>query len=65
MDELTHTITITISGNYPHGNKQHASVSMGGDGGIEHMLDAYRAALVAAGFSVELAKRLELSDDAA
>lgn len=58
MDELTHTVTITVTGNYPHGGKQHASVTMAGDGGLEHMLDIFRAALVAAGFSTKTVESL-------
>ena len=58
-DELTHTVTITVTGNYPHGSKQQASVSMSGDGGLDHMLDAFRAALVAAGFSTDTAAKLD------
>lgn len=56
MDGLTHTVTITVTGNYPHGSKQHASVTMAGDGGLDHMLDIFRAALVAAGFSTRTAE---------
>ena len=58
MDYLTHKVEITITGNYPHGSKQHATVSIAGDGGIEHMLEAFRAALVAAGFALETAKKI-------
>lgn len=58
MDELTHSVTVTVNGNYPHGQRQHATVTMGGDGGLDHMLDTFRAALVAAGFSTETAATL-------
>jgi hypothetical protein len=50
-DDLTHTITITISGNYPHGEKTHEQVTLSGDGSLSHMILAFRTALVAAGFS--------------
>lgn len=63
MDELTHKIDIMISGNYPHGNKQHSMVSVSGDGGLKHMIEAFKAALVAAGFSLETAKKLDRLDD--
>lgn len=59
MDELTHTVTVTVNGKYPHGEKQHASVTMSGDGGLDHMLSAFRAALVAAGFSTDTAAKLD------
>ncbi len=59
MDELTHSIEITIMGNYPHGQKQHAKVQMSGDGGLDHMIEAFKAALVAAGFSLEAAASLD------
>jgi hypothetical protein len=51
--DLTHTVTITISGNYPHGDKTHEQVTIGGDGSISHMILAFRTAMVAAGFSAE------------
>ncbi len=59
VDELTHTITIAVTGNYPHGQKQHSSVTVSGDGSLDHMLDAFKAALVAAGFSPETAAKLD------
>lgn len=63
MDDLTHKIEITITGNYPHGQKQHATVSVSGDGSIEHMLDTFRAAMVAGGYSTEMAQRLKIEGD--
>ena len=62
MDELTHKVEITISGNYPHGNKQHAMVSLSGNGGLDHMIEAFKAALIAAGFSIGTAKKLDELD---
>lgn len=62
MDYLTHTIEITIHGNYPHGVKQHSSVSISGDGGIDHMIDAFKAALIAAGFTAKTAQRIFVED---
>lgn len=59
MDELTHSIEITITGNYPHGQTQHAKVQMAGDGGLDHMIEAFKAALVAAGFSLGTAASLD------
>lgn len=59
MAGLSHTITITVSGNYPHGEKQHASVTVGGNGDLDHMFEAFKAALVAAGFALETAKKLD------
>lgn len=62
-DDLTHTVTVSIEGNYPHGQKQHAQVIVAGDGDLEHVLDAFRTALVAAGFSCETAARLTIGDE--
>lgn len=59
MDELTHTVTITIDGNYPHGAKQHAQVIMSGDGDLHHMIEAFKAALMAAGFGYETVKQFD------
>lgn len=62
MNELTHKVEITISGNYPHGARQHASVSVSGDGGLDHMIEAFKAALIAAGFAMDTAKKLDELD---
>ena len=62
MEELTHKVEITISGNYPHGAKQHASVSISGDGGLDHMIEAFKTALIAAGFAIDTAKKLDELD---
>lgn len=62
IDELTHSVEITITGNYPHGQKQHARVQMSGDGGLDHMIEAFKAALVAAGFSLQTASSLDRID---
>ena len=60
MDNLTHTIKIEVTGRYPHGARQHCSVEMSGAGDLEHFLDAFRAGLVAAGFTIETAGTLEV-----
>ncbi len=62
-DRPTHTVTITVTGRYHHGEAQHASVTIAGDGGIDHMIDAFKAALVAAGFAPDTAGRLEVRDE--
>jgi len=62
MDELTHKVEITISGNYPHGSKQHAHISIGGDGSIDHMFEAFKCALIAAGYSTATAEKLDAID---
>ena len=62
MYEPTHKVDITISGNYTHGTRQHASVSIIGDGGLYHMIEAFKAALIAAGFSTDTAKKLDELD---
>jgi len=58
-DDLTHLVTITVTGRYLDGERQHSSVTVAGDGGLDHMIDAFQAALVAAGFSTETAAKLE------
>ena len=62
MDELTHKVEITISGIYPQGTKQYASVALCGDGGLDHMIEAFKAALIAAGFAMDTAKKLDELD---
>ncbi len=65
LDDLTHAITVVVSGRYPHGREQpQASVTVNGDGGIGHALDAFRAALVAMGFSAAVAGRLTVEEAA-
>jgi hypothetical protein len=60
-DDLTHRITITLHGLYPHGKEhEHASVTMAGDGSLDHFVDAFRAALVAAGVSASTAALLDM-----
>jgi hypothetical protein len=58
--ENTHSVTVIVCGNYPHGQKQHAKVEIAGDGSLDHVIDAFRAALVAAGFSVGVAQQLDM-----
>ena len=62
MDELTHKVEITITGNYPHGSKQHAHVAISGDGSLDHMIEAFKTALIAAGFALYTAKKLDELD---
>lgn len=59
MNDQTHVVEITISAAYPHGGKERASVSISGDGGLEHMMEAFKTALVAAGFSMALAAKID------
>lgn len=61
-DELTHKVEITITGNYPLGGKRHVSVSISGDGSLDHMFEAFKSTLVAAGFSLDIAKKLDEID---
>jgi len=49
MDQ-SHKVSIIITGTYPHGQNQHISVAIDGDGSVSHMLSSFRAAMVAAGF---------------
>lgn len=58
-NEMTHTIDIIISNNYPHEIKQRAMVSLSGDGSLDHIIEAFKIALVAAGFSMDTAKKLD------
>lgn len=59
VDELTHTVEIAVYGNYPTGQMLHAKVQISGDGGLDHMIEAFKAALVAAGFLLDTAKQLD------
>ena len=61
-DDLTHEVIITINANYSHGKKQHAQITMAGNGNLDHMIEAFKAGLVAAGFSTDTAKKLDELD---
>jgi hypothetical protein len=57
----SHVVTINVKSSYPHINveiDQECEVTISGNGGIEHMLDTFRASLVACGFSLDYAKHL-------
>ena len=58
-DDLTHTVTITVTGKYPHGSREHCSVTIAGNGDLDHMIEAFKASLVAAGFSMATAAKLD------
>lgn len=63
MDERpSHEVAIRISGKYPAGTKQHAMIVLAGDGGLEHMIEAFKTALLAAGFSMDTVKKLDELD---
>lgn len=58
MDDLPFTIEITMTGNYPIGMQQHAKVAVAGEGDLDHMLTAFRAAMMAAGIAPDTAASL-------
>lgn len=62
-DDLTHRITITVHGRYPHGEQEHATVTLAGDGSLDHFVDAFRAALVAGGVSASIAALLDMGPE--
>lgn len=55
----SHIVTITIEAEYPHGKPQKSSVSIAGSGDLDHMIEAFKASLVVAGFSLDTIKRLD------
>lgn len=62
MDEFTHTIEIAVSGNYAEGPMLHFRISLNGDGGPEHLFDAFKLAVIAAGFGADVVKKIEEID---
>jgi hypothetical protein len=63
-DTATHSITIVVTGRYPHGREHpQASVTVNGDCSLEHAVDSFRAALVAMGFACATAATLNVGDD--
>lgn len=60
-DFYTHRLEIIVHGLFSkHSEVEQTRVIMAGDGSIEYFLDAFRAALVAHGFTPATAQRLEL-----
>lgn len=62
---MTHTISIRTDYRYRHGDteKRTASVTVDGDGDLDHYIETFRAALVAAGFALATAAQLDLVVD--
>ena len=51
MDDLTHIVEIRIIGNYPDGLKNHVVIAVSGDGGREHVEQAFTTVLASLGFA--------------
>lgn len=59
-----HCVRVLYEARYPHATGKHQSeVLARGDGSPEHWLETFRAALIAAGFSMSMAQRLGFRDD--
>lgn len=64
MAAPSHTVAVTITASTVHTGNQMVSVSVDGSGDIDHMVETFRAALVAAGFTCATAATLDYSADA-
>lgn len=62
MGRFSHTVTVTIKSNYRHGSNQGSSLTLEGDGGIEFFFDVFKLTLLAAGFALDTAKKLDELD---
>jgi len=62
---MTHTISIRTDYKYLHGDpdKRTSIVTIDGDGDLDHYIETFRTALVAAGFAMETAARLDIKDE--
>ena len=60
INDMTHTVTVIVTGRYPDGRREESNVTVSGCGDIDHMLMVFRAALVAAGFPEEVAVNLDI-----
>lgn len=58
----THTVALTIIASYPHGDKQRTHVEIDGDGGKEHMVQAFATLLQAAGYGSDVVSKVECLD---
>jgi hypothetical protein len=56
----SHTVTVMLAGKAQHVAGAGGSVTVAGDGSMQHVLQAFRAGLLAAGFSAADAARLGL-----
>lgn len=59
-DRPTHKIIMTVEGNYVHGQEEHASVTVSGDGSLDQYVEAFKAFLVASGFAMDTAKKFDI-----
>jgi len=65
MDEKkeSHCIRVLYEQSFPHATGKHtAEVLARGDGTLNHWLKTFRAALISAGFQMDVAKRLKFDD---
>lgn len=58
MPANTHSITMTVTGRYPHGAEEKASITTEGDGSLEHIAQTVAALLVAAGYATDTALKV-------
>jgi len=59
-----HCVRVLYEARYPHATGKHdVEVLARGDGSPEHWLEVFRAALIAAGFSLTMANRLSFDDE--
>ena len=63
MNKPTHNITITATARYPHGQTTSTSVSIDGEGDIDHFITALQAALVGAGYLPETVGRIRFDEE--
>ena len=58
-DTPTHRLTVTMTARYIDGKEQEsATVTVAGDGSLDHVIDTFQAALLAMGFAPETAGEL-------
>jgi len=61
----SHCIRVLYEAHYPHATGKHtAEVLARGDGTLNHWLKTFRAALISAGYQMDVAKRLQFEDAA-
>lgn len=58
----TYTVVITVFFDHPAGQRQQNSVSISGSGNLDHMIDAFKASLIASGFSLGAVKVMDELD---
>jgi hydrogenase maturation factor len=60
---MTTRITVLVEEQSAFVNRQYVSVAIDGDASIDHFLDVFKAAMIAAGFAPKTVQRIDIQED--